>query len=548
MLLPLLLFACTPPAATQAVTDVVSLRIDPSEASLTTRAGEPATTTFTALATFDDGHEAPIDLVSWTSSSASTGTVDADGVFTSADTNGGQTTVTATHAGIAATASVTVLYAVDDVVDVDAAVPAAFAAATPTEDDTVALRYPADGTTVPRNLDGLGFVWAPPPGGDVVSRLHFRSEATDISVYTASDRWTASADLWTTIAAANRHGTVSVQVETGTWDGAALADVRQGPAIEVTVNRFDAQGSVLYWDSSLRAIMRIPFGETTPTRFWPVTDDGSCVGCHSLAGGQDRMVVTHDGVNGVFTVVDVSDVDAPTSVIGTNNSHRMTFKTLSPDGQYMMGVLQGALVLYDLGTGALISSLASDGYPVTHPDWSPDGTSIVMVRMTGGSNSDMSFSGGEIVQVPWDGTALGTPEVLVARESGYNVYYPTYSPDGRWIAYDRSTGDSYADPDAEIWLASRDGSVHVKLAAANGAADSKNSYPRWGPLPDDDVLWLAFSSDRGYPLVTATEPQIWVSAITPALAEAGEDPSSSAFWLPGQATTSNNHLPVWWDK
>ncbi len=543
-----LFLACAVGQQVVDATQVASIRIEPAEAALITRTGAAASQTFFAYATFDDGHEEPIDLVAWDSSNVAAGTVDFGGLFTAADTNGGETTVTATHAGIAASANVRVTYAAEILDGVDETVVAAFAAVTPTVDETLTLTYPADGVTVPRNLDDLVFLWASTIGESRVSRLHFRSDSTDISAYVSRSTWTASTELWSTIAAANRHGEVTVQVETGSWDGTTLSDVRQGPAIDVTVNRFDATGSVLYWDSSARGILRIPFGETTPTRYWPTTSDGTCVGCHSLAEGADRMVVTHDGVNGVFTIVDVSDPSAPVAQVTPNDANRMTFKALSPDGTRMVGVLRGDLVLYDLTTGARVASVPMGTDRFTHPDWSPEGDRIVMVRITGSMNSDMGFQGGELVQVSYDGGTFGSPQLLVAKEPGFNVYYPTYSPDGKWIAYNRSTGDSYADEDAALWLVNIDGSVNVELTAANGGANNQNSYPRWGPLPDDDVLWLAFSSDRGYAPADGGVPQIWVAAIDPTLAMTGEDPSRPPFWLPGQDTRSDNHLPVWWDQ
>lgn len=546
-----LLLACDGAGSSGSVdaTTVASLRIDPTELSLVTQAGAPATATFTAWATFDDGHEEALALVSWDSSSTSAGTVDASGVFASTDTNGGITTITASHAGIEATAQVTVVYSASFVEDdLDAGIVDAFEGASAADEDGLVIQYPADGVNVPRNLNGLGFQWVQPVGDVVVSRLHFRSDLTDVSVYVDGNSWTATADLWSIISAANTHGSVEVQVEAGAWDGTTLRSVLRGPAIDITVNRFDARGSVLFWDSSQQAIMRIPFGETTPTRFWPVARDGTCIGCHSLAEGREKMVVTHDGIGGTFSVVDVADVEAPRAIITPADNRRMTFKTISPDGTRMLGVLHGDLVLYNLDTGLQLSTLDSAGYSVTHPDWSPDGDRIVMVRQTGSVFSDMGFEGGEIVQVSWDGSALGQPQVLVARSATHNSYYPTYSPDGAWIAYNRSSGDSYADEDAEIWMVNVEGTIDLPLGAANGEPNGQNSYPRWAPLPDDNVLWLAFSSDRGYPLSSTEQPQIWVSAIDTTLAAAGADPSRAPFWLPGQTTSADNHLPVWWDN
>jgi Tol biopolymer transport system component len=202
-------------------------------------------------------------------------------------------------------------------------------------------------------------------------------------------------------------------------------------------------------------------------------------------------------------------------------------------------------------SGALIRDLFAEGY-VDQPDWAPDGAAVAMVHVRGTVFSDLNFYEGEIALYPWDGQDLGTPTVVVPWEAGINSYAPAFSPDGRWIAFSRSTGDANSDPDAEVWLVSRDGGPPLRLDAANGEGPQGNSMPRWAPLPDDDVLWLAFSSRRSYPPKDRGEttrdqrPQIWIASLDPARAEQGEDPSRAAFWLPGQDLESDNHLPVWW--
>ena len=95
----------------------------------------------------------------------------------------------------------------------------------------------------------------------------------------------------------------------------------------------------------------------------------------------------------------------------------------------------------------------------------------------------------------------------------------------------------------------RDGEHLTRLDAANADGDLQNSYPKWGPLPDDDVLWLAFSSKRSYSIdPNGGTPQVWVSAIDPAKILNDEDPSSTAFWLPAQNTFTDNHASIWWSK
>lgn len=550
-----------------ALSDVESLRVEPAEIALTTTDGQPATTTFTAIATLKDGEEFPLDLVSWSSSNLSAGNIDSEGAFASVDTNGGITTVEANHLGITAEATVTVVYTTNVFEDgLGEAVADAFAAATPEDDDGLLVTYPLEGVTVPRNLTGLLFAWTDPSSADIY-RVRFRSDITDVSVYLTSVQWEATRSLWEIISASNKQGTVEVSVEAGMWDGSSLSSVRKGPELLMTVNRLDARGSIFYWETANESIMRIPFGSTTADVFWGSEDsNGRCSGCHTLIESPDSntddaiMVITHDGVDGRFSILDVTDPDDPFLTVEPDDNNRLTFQTASPDNRYLLGTNGPRATVYEAQTGQPIKTIEFDD-PITHPSWSPDGATIVLVHtvpeIDGQSfsiRSDMNFERGEIVEYTWneDELTLSDPRVLKAKDPQYNYYYPAYSPDSEWIAYNRSQIGAYASADAEVWLMSRDGSIDIRLDNANGEGDLQNSYPRWGPLPDDEILWLAFSSRRDHPLVNEDSPvllpQIWVAAIDPSLAEAGEDPSSAPFWLPGQDTQSDNHLPLWWSR
>lgn len=561
-------------------TEVLEIRIEPKRVNLVTNLDEPATVQLTAIATMKDGTEVETDMVSWTSSNHSAGDVDEDGMFNASADNGGVTTITATHVGIKGTARVTVVYEQDIVgSDVDPTQVGAFESASPVDSDIPAIEYPLDGVTVPRNLDGLAFSWSLPEGADV-SRLRLRSEITDIRVYVNGNEWVSSSDLWAIISAANTSGSVEVTVESAEWNGADLTNVQRGPSMALTVNRLDARGSVLYWVARAESapvddappaepsgdIMRIPFGVTEAEYFWTAEDSsGQCTGCHTLAESSDRMVVTYQGVNGNFAIIDITDPDNPELLTEPSESRRATFHAASPDGQFLLGVAEGRAKLFSMMDGSLISELGIDGYNVSHPDWSPDGEHVLLVRTQGTYNSDMNFEGGEIIQMRFNEAdrSFGAPEVLVPHSETYNNYYPAYAPDGQWIVFNRAvrteitnfdgsvteSSTSYANPSAELWLMRRDGSDKVRLDAANGVGNLQNSFPRWGPLPDDDVLWLAFSTKRTYEVDPNAEiPQIWVSAIDPSKVEAGEDPSSTPFWLPGQDSQSDNHLAIWWSK
>ena len=563
-LLSLLLLSCSGNPDGLAIGDITSLRVEPAELSLVTRPDQPAEAEFVSIATMKDGDEFEMDLISWSLSNLSTGEIDEDGWFEAVDTNGGISDVISASLGVEGSARLTVIFSTDIMVDdLSTDIASAFASSSPSDDSQLQISYPFAEVIVPRNLEGLGFSWLDPSmTAEDVYRLHFQSEITDISVYTSNLQWVSSSSLWEMISAANRDGLVFLTIEAASWDGSSISDHRKGEVIELNVNRFDARGSVLYWgileETHTASIQRIPIGTVEPETFWTCEGNNCCIGCHALSEESERMALTHNG--GKFSVLDISDPSSPEEVIPLtqDRTNVASFKAISPDGQYMLGVEGPKLILYNLLTGERLKDI-NFPEPVSHPDWSPDGSQITFVRVTGSAASDMEFKGGEIVQADFNFETLDIENevVLKERDTIYNYHYPAYSPDGEWIAYNRSSNDynridshfgCYAAPDAELWLMSRDGLIDIRLDRANGDGALQNSYPRWGPLPDDDVLWLAFSSRREYALDPSIKPQIWIVGINPELAKEGEDPSATPIWLPGQVVGNDNHLPVWWSK
>ena len=245
-------------------------------------------------------------------------------------------------------------------------------------------------------------------------------------------------------------------------------NVRQGPSIDMIVNRLDlvdqfcigVEQQAQSYQFNCRSRGEI-FIETNNCWMSRLSDSTS------------RLVVTHGGVDGRFSVYDVEEPTDPFEIVGTSDYSRLTFKTVSPDGKFILGTNGPEMTLYELETGVKIRSWQFDR-PVTHPDWAPDGDEIVFVRIQGMARSDMEFSGGELVRVflDRDTLELGQEEILLEDDLDVNFYYPAYSPDGDWIAYNRASNHNprgcYAAPDAELWLMSRNGNRHIRLDNANG--------------------------------------------------------------------------------
>jgi Tol biopolymer transport system component len=72
--------------------------------------------------------------------------------------------------------------------------------------------------------------------------------------------------------------------------------------------------------------------------------------------------------------------------------------------------------------------------------------------------------------------------------------YPNWSPDGSRIAFASSMGGStpFGDPDYDVFVIDADGSDEVNLTHS---PDINEGYPTWSP----DGEWIAFESTRGTP-------------------------------------------------
>lgn len=541
--LPLLAGACLGPPAANPFDVAPTFDISVAPDTLEIVAGPDGSTpvSFAATVHFPDGTEAPPDAVAWGVSNRSIGDIDPDGLFTASGFTGGETWITAEVGGVVGRADVKVRYHEERVAEgLDVA--AFDATPAPSADKWV---YPADGVNLPRNTPSLLFEWTPLDGA--VYRLEFTSAYTSMTIYTDQPEYVADGPTWATIAGTNAGGEVSVVLTLALADGSVLQEAPR----TLHVNRMDAEGSVIYWSTTNSGLIKLPWGGVAANFLTPAETGGHCVGCHVLSN-DGKLAFTYDGGNqglGVKRVDDMSDVIGlvPSGYTPGTTWPAGNFKTFSPDGRLLLSAYLGNLKLYDADTGVFLKDVLSDGN-ATHVDWSPDGASVVFSRITGSREQDWQFSGvSQIAVLPHLGNGnFGAWEVIYQPTDGRKAYYPTFSPDGRWIAFNQSTGDANNDPDAELWVIdARSKKPPVRLTAANGEGQLTNSWPRWAPLPDDDVLWLAFSSARSYGTKAVGRPQIWVAGFDPKLAEAGTDPSWPAFWLPGQATDTSNHQPFW---
>ncbi len=536
-----------------------TLTINPPTSELMILNGAAATEDFTATLTHADGTTEDV-------TANTTFAIDATyGAFSAATLSmnvAGKAQVTATAQGVTGTAEVIArLKSVRFGSGVDPNAPSWFSMP---EDSSHApsIAYPPVGVIVPRNLGDLDVHWIDASSDDTFE-ISLVSEFADVRAYVhggnglpdATASWIElTAQEWTDAAGADSAITIDVRGV----NSANPVTVGSAPAQTITLSNEPMLGGLYYWSTAsasgvygiFRHDMSLP-GQ--PAQEYMTTDQtaGRCVACHVLSSDGKEMAVTFDGGGQPATMVDVATTTQQPVSASWN------FGTFTPDGTQFLSVEAGVLVVRDYATQAVIVTAASDGW-ITHPDLSPDGTELVYVRPTV-TNCDWAFGGGQIYTRSYDQTthAFGVENLLVADAS--NNYYPSWSPDGQWIVFNKSSDNSgngaYNNPSASLWVIAANGqSPAIELAAANSAgANLTNSWGRWAPFAQtvgagsEPIYWITTSSKRdfGTRLVGAQIPQIWMTPFFPGRAAAGQDPSAPAFWLPFQAIDSRNHIAQW---
>lgn len=541
---------------------LVSLAIVPAELSVTVVNGEPVTQDYQVFVTDSEGKTDEVtDLVILKLAD------ERYGAFTGAKLaisglGAGPTKVQTSLETVSAEAALTV-YVKKQLVDGDLPMttPNDFDNATEDPQLVPTIRYPLDRILVPPNIGKFDVHWQSTAS---VFELRMRNTYVDVRRYTkglpepATPRpfWAAfELAEWSPIASSKEQLTLEVAAMDPQQPGKKGTSTRQ----VVDVTNENTRGGIYYWASNPGAVLRYDVGKPSvpPARMFAsgqVPGNGNnCHGCHTLSKDGTKLAMTLDGGNGPGVAVNVAD---RVTAIGTGANLRWNFATFSPDNQKLLTVYSGAMVLRSTaGGGALLTLPNSSGKFATHPELSPDGTKLVNAECAGGYEAVASQCGLVIRSIDLATNTAGAIEPLVPYVAGQESYYPSFSPDGQWIAFTRSAGGTYDIASAETWLVRADGSAApIKLAAADlDQANRTNSWARWVPFAqtfgpaNETMFYLTFSSKRpfGVRIPAGGVPQIWMTPIFPSRALANKDPSGPAFRLPFQDVATGNHIAQW---
>ncbi len=302
----------------------------------------------------------------------------------------------------------------------------------------------------------------------------------------------------------------------------------------------------------------------------PRPSDGKrCVACHTVSrDGRYLSGALWDGgqQGAVFDMssdaVKYNDPAPTVTPLAQGSSYTVLFSTFNADGSRLMINRGTSLEVIDPKNG---TSVATTGLPTTgvaHPAWSPDGTSVALVRNvmsgSGAASWAVDYDRGDLAVMSSNGDAFGTPATLVAANTVDPAFaapsWPSFAPDSEWIAYGAGVNSRGRNDAAgavypgSLFVVNKNNGIPYRLDTACGGA--RDCYlPNFSPYDEGGYYWLVYYSTRDYGNAQAGTKgthrrQLWVTAISKAKLANG-DPSAVPYWLPDQDVGTANMSAYW---
>ncbi len=237
------------------------------------------------------------------------------------------------------------------------------------------------------------------------------------------------------------------------------------------------------WSSNSRELI-VSFGDAESSRLWRVPVSGGAARMLSfaqmganfpaIAGHVDRMVFTQEQWDrNIWSLeLDSSGRAVGPAVKVLDSTASEYCRQFSPDGSRVVFQSSrsgaGVTAMWTcFSDGSNCAQLSPVGGPhAGSPSWSPDGKWIAY---------DVSHPGGAEIQII--NAEGGTPRALVRAEVGHYIQMPRWSADGQWVYYE-------SFPGTQIWRVRASGGEPQLVADAAG----------WVTSESPDGKWLYYSS------------------------------------------------------
>ncbi|MDQ3032248.1 MAG: hypothetical protein M3Y87_07520 [Myxococcota bacterium] len=572
---------------------VVQLVLDPPSVELSSIDGSMPSVTFRAYATMLDGQRVEVTPDRWTLAHDRLGAIDESGTFLVSGRAGGTVELVASMPGaitrIEGRASISVN--VDLTLPAHPSVPPSVIdrfGTLPESDDPFAaatILYPLEGARMPNNVAPPVVQWHPRESGGDGFRITLTAPHAAVRGFAYDDgrtfqsSWPIDASAWRIVADSARSEEIEIRVDRLPSSAEAIVP---GNPVRIWLSEDGVFGTLYYWevrtDPQASDVLRIDAATGARQSVFG-TSDGACVGCHALSHDGRRLAATLDsrGTSWVTALVDTATATEPPPDLIAPLSPAYHFLSFSPDDTRILasraegadGASATRLVLLDGASGEEIPATGLPTGDAGYPAWSPDGGWVAWMD-GGGDGPRGTDTATRITIAPvGEGDAFGATRVLHdgasledTLEGGSTDSRPTWSPDARFVAFAHGTRSVSASdisgvpPRAAIYLVPRDGGDAIRLERGMGRDGPVDAFwPVFSPFSTEEadgtrLYWLAFYSRQDYGNARAgtrgsERRQLWVMAIDPELAAAGEDPSSPPYWLPGQDVLADDIAAQW---
>lgn len=535
-----------------------ALRIEPNLREIVDDGVSPAeTTSFRAIGIFEGEERDLTDRVAWSLDNDDLGDL-SNGEFTS-NNIGGRATVTALTSQASATAQLEVRLEVSATAD---GAPNDLASLFPESTDndlvgdqsTLSVVYPSHETMFPRNLERVTYQWVDEHALDGFE-LRFESEVADVRYYTDKHQLLPDPRGWRWLA--NTHAGSSVELTVRGVSQEDPSTIYRSQTITIYFSTSEVHGALYYWSTGAQGVMKAHISAPVARKFFtdPNAEDQECVSCHTVSRNGRRLAVGYGGES--LREVTIPDRQVLIPSDPQEDGPDYGWGTFNPSATRLLYANDGQLTLLDSDTGSVLTEVQLPvDMQASQPDWSPDGR-YVALAYKGSKVGNKGVEGTSLARIPvLDGDTFGTPEILVESQGDDDtLFFPSYSPDSKYIAFVRGEGGSKDNETAKLFLVEADGGEPIELTRLNervgardGVIDIGNSMPTWAPSTrPDETFWLALSSLRSYGHVMADggHDQLWAAAIDPGKIGSGSDASYAAFWLPFQTMDEGNHRAFW---
>jgi len=456
--------------------------------------------------------------------------------------------------------------------DVPEAIAEAFESTVERIDLEPEIVYPLDGAVHPTNLPELTFqfrrqatahrwfdIRLTTVEGPSFRKYDFLVSCTPAGLGDDGCVYQVPSDLWRSIA--EDHAGDALILTIGAT-ASASSSIHRSLEHSLVFSNDPISGGFYYWSTALGGTYRLPFGATQAVPWiapGSASNPSACGGCHAVSRNGNVIAFTSDAAAGYLQVANAAD---PTQKrISSEGARNSSMMALNRNGSRVVVAFDGRLTLRDAATSSVLAeadkSFFGGGRTAFFPEFSADDQEVV-VTLSDAPDSFWSVVTGEIAIVPVTGDQFGEPRVIASTPDQV-YFYPSWSPDGEWVAFAAAPifSLSYDQPSARLCVVHKDGGTIYELENATQGIGNTSTLPKFAPFVQaDGSMFFTFNSKLDYGLLlensakaSAAEqlPQLWLSVFDPRRVTDG-DPSSAPVWLPFQRVDQRNHLGLWTER